>query len=443
MKKLSLILTVFCILSFTGCKKSNSDDQTTPPKSTYKIAVLSDIHYMDPSLLVHDGPAFQAYLKMDRKLLAESDAILRESVSELLASKPDLVLISGDLTKDGELISHQSVAGFILQLINAGIKVRVTVGNHDVNNPHALKYDGATATRVPSVTADDIKSIYANSGYGDALYSDPNSLSYVSEPIPNLWLITIDAAEYYNNNDSTDVTAGKIKPETMTWVLARLAEASQKGKTVIGMMHHGILEHFSGQSTMFPEYVVDSWSTVSDQLMNAGLKIIFTGHFHANDIVKKASGNNFLFDIETGSTVTYPCPYRVITYIKDSSLAITTNYITTINYAGLNGQSFPTYAKNILQAGMDTISKLTLMAPPYNAPAQVAIAVAPRMRNAMMAHYAGDETLTADENALIQATIAQAGALGPMLNLYLMSLWTDLPPKDNTLTINLKTGNSN
>ena len=194
---------------------------------------------------------------------------------------------------------------------------------------------------------------------------------------------------------------------------------------------------------MFSEYVVDSWSTVSDQLMNAGLKIMFTGHFHANDIVKKTSGSNFLFDIETGSTVTYPCPYRVITYIKDSSLVITTNHITTINYAGLNGQEFSTYAKNTLQAGMDTLSKLTLMAPPYNAPAPIAMAVAPRMRNAMMAHYAGDETLSADENALIQATIAQAGALGPMLNLYLMSLWTDLPPKDNTLTINLRTGNSN
>ncbi|MEI7491106.1 MAG: metallophosphoesterase [Bacteroidota bacterium] len=443
MKKLSLLLAALCILSINACKKSSSDNQTTPTKSTFKIAVLSDIHYMDPSLLVHDGPAFQAYLKMDRKLLAESDAILRESVTELLVSKPDLVLISGDLTKDGELISHQSVAGLISQLINAGIKVRVTVGNHDVNNPHALKYDGTNATRVPSVRADDIKSIYANSGYGDALYSDPNSLSYVSEPIPNLWLITIDAAEYYNNNDSTDVTEGIIKPETMTWALARLAEANLKGKTVIGMMHHGILEHFSGQATMFSEYVVDNWSTVSDQLMNAGLKIMFTGHFHANDIVKKATGNNFLFDIETGSTVTYPCPYRVITYVKDSTLAITTNHITTINYAGLNGQPFATYAKNALQAGMDTISKLTLMAPPYYAPAPIAMAVAPRMRNAMMAHYAGDESLSADENALIQATIAQAGALGPILNLYLMSLWTDLTPKDNTLTINLKTGSSN
>ena len=443
MKKLFVIIFALGILTFAGCKKSSSDEPSPLSKSSYKIAVLSDIHYMDPSLLVHDGAAFQEYLKTDRKLLAESDAIMKESISELLIAKPDLVLISGDLTKDGEQISHQTLSGLLSQLINAGIKVRVTVGNHDVNNPFSYKYDGANQSRVANVSADNIKTIYNNCGYGDALNSDPASLSYVSEPLPGLWLITIDACEYYNNNDSTDVTAGKIKPETMTWVLARLAAAKQQGKTVIGMMHHGILEHFAGQSTMFPEYVVSNWAAESDQLMNAGLKIMFTGHFHANDIVKKTAGSNFLFDVETGSTVTYPCPYRLITYIKDSLLVISTSHITTINYPGLNGLSFPVYGKNALQTGLDTISKLTLMAPPYNAPAPIAMAVAPRMRNAMMAHYAGDESLSAEENALIQATIAQAGALGPMLNLYLMSLWNDLPPKDNSLSINLRTGNSN
>jgi len=439
MKKLTFIILSCVLIAVIGCKKSNTDSSTTT-KSTYKIAVLSDIHYMDPSLLVSDGSAFQDYLKKDRKLLAESDAILRETIAELLVAKPDLVLISGDLTKDGERVSHNSVASLLTQLTSQGIKVRVIVGNHDVDNPFALQYNGANTTPVPTVTADDIKSIYSNYGFSDAIYSDPNSLSYVSEPIPNLWLLCIDACEYYNNNDTTDVTAGTIKPETMTWALARLAEANTKGKTIIGMMHHGILEHFSGESVMFPEYVVQNWTTTSDQLMNAGLKIMFTGHFHANDITKKTSGTKVLYDIETGSTVTYPCPYRMFTYLKDSMLSITTNHITTINYAGLNGVPFTTYAENALQVGLDTISKLTLMAPPYNAPQAMAIAVAPRMRNAMMAHYAGDEVLSATEDTLIQATLRQAGPLAPMLNMYLMSLWTDLPPKDNALTIFYKSG---
>jgi UDP-2,3-diacylglucosamine pyrophosphatase LpxH len=440
MKKLTLILLSCAFVYLAGCKKSSNDTNSTS-KTTFKIAVLSDIHVMDHSLLVQDGPAFQAYLKQDRKLLAESDDIFNEAISELIASKPDLVLISGDLTKDGEAVSHHTVANMLTSLMNAGIKVRVICGNHDISNPFAVQYNGSTTTPVPNISQADFKSIYYNFGYSDAIYTDPNSLSYITEPLPNLWLFCIDDCEYYGNNDSTDVTAGTIKSQTMAWLMTHLTEAKQKGKTIIGMEHHGVIEHFTGQSLYFSEYVLQHWQTTSDSLMNAGLNIIFTGHFHANDITKKTSGSKFLYDIETGSTVTYPCPYRMITYYKDSAFSITTNHITNCNY-NTNGIPFTTWAQNSLQVGMDTLSKLTLMGAPYYAPQSLALLFAPRMRNAMMAHYAGDENLSAAEDTLIVHTIPLGGPLGPILQQYIMTLWTDLPPHDNTLFIDLKSGNS-
>jgi len=114
------------LLLNNSCREDTSD--TIISKSAYTIAVISDIHYMDPSLLPDTGStAFKEYLKTDGKLLAESDAIMKEVIGELLQArpKPDLVLIPGDLTKDGELVSHQSVSKYLSQLINAGIKVRV------------------------------------------------------------------------------------------------------------------------------------------------------------------------------------------------------------------------------------------------------------------------------------------------------------------------------
>ena len=108
----------------------------------------------------------------------------------------------------------------------------------------------------------------------------------------------------------------------MTWALARLAEAAAKGKMVFGIMHHALINHNTDQNLSFSDLVVDRSSTVSDSLMNGGLKVVFTGHRHASDIVKKTTGNNFLYDIETISTVVYPCTYRMIAYIKDSALII-------------------------------------------------------------------------------------------------------------------------
>ncbi|MEI6435849.1 MAG: hypothetical protein WCP32_13465 [Bacteroidota bacterium] len=59
---------------------------------------------------------------------------------------------------------------------------------------------------------------------------------------------------------------------TMTWALARLAEAGAKGKMVFGMMHHALINHFTDQNLSFSDMLVDRSSTVSDSLMNGGEK---------------------------------------------------------------------------------------------------------------------------------------------------------------------------
>ena len=162
-----------------------------------KVAILSDIHVMAPSLLVKDGPAFQAYLAQDPKLLEYSAQILDVTINKLINQRPDLVLISGDLTKDGEIISHELVASMLRKLTLNGIKVLVTVGNHDINNPEAVRYINDKTVRVPTVQTDKIPNIYAKFGFDNAISNDPNSLSYVNEPIKGLWVITIDENKYY------------------------------------------------------------------------------------------------------------------------------------------------------------------------------------------------------------------------------------------------------
>ncbi len=437
MKNLFVLPAILILFFSAGCKKSNT--VYSPGADSYTIAVLADDHYMDPSLLIKDGPAFQDYLVTDGKLLAASDAIMQEAIQELLQAKPDLVLIPGDLTKDGELVCHNSVHSYLEQLIQAGIKVRVITGNHDIFNPHSYQYNGATQTRVANIGPSQFRSIYYDCGYSDALYTDPNSLSYVSEPLPNLWLIAIDCCKYDSVID-TIYTAGAIRPGTMKWVLDRLAEAALKGKTVFGMMHHGLVEQFSEKHVTFPGFMLDDYQDASNQLMNAGLKIMFTGHFHATDITEQQSGNHTLYDIETGSIIVYPCAYRMITYIKDSSLILTTKHIKNANYSIAPYQTFTQYAESLTLIAADTMFTTTFnkgKQPSYN---DTAWHISNCMGSSLMVHLYGDEDRALEDTASIGQTARHYGA--PWLPYYCEFLWTDKIPRDNSLTILLKSGAS-
>jgi 3',5'-cyclic AMP phosphodiesterase CpdA len=444
MKKLGFIVSALMLLAIAGCNKEdlefrmqpgnrNVNDNICFNQGSIKIAVLSDLHYMDPSLLRSDGSAFQMYLMQDPKLLAESGAILQQILRKLIIEKPDLVLISGDLTKDGELVSHKSLLKQLEVLNRNHIKVLVVPGNHDINNPDAKLFDGDNATPVPTITPDNFRSLYGDYGYRNAIARDPNSLSYVSEPFKNLRILALDANEYYNNTPVYCVVAGTIKDATMEWAKLQLADAKAKGKTVIGMMHHGVIEHFMGESVMFPDYLVDNWGSKADELMQAGLKVIFTGHFHSHDAVERTLGNLSLTDIETGSPVIYDSPFRIVNLVKNK-LYITTQHINRISFPGLNGISFHEYEKSFSLNGFEFQAKYMLMNPPYNVPEEVANQISPVFAEAMLAHFGGDETISAETNAKIQAI----NDISPDLANILYALYTDLPPADNNLVVDLK-----
>jgi 3',5'-cyclic AMP phosphodiesterase CpdA len=140
-----------------------------------KIAIVSDIHYMSSSLLKNNaasGVAFQAYLDQDPKLIEFSDPIFRQCMKQVIAEKPDMLLIPGDLTKDGEKVSHQDLLKLLNQFDLAHIKVFVVPGNHDVNNPESAQYDGDNATPAPSISAADFAGYYARYGYDHAISRD-------------------------------------------------------------------------------------------------------------------------------------------------------------------------------------------------------------------------------------------------------------------------------
>jgi 3',5'-cyclic AMP phosphodiesterase CpdA len=218
-------------------------------------------------------------------------------------------MVSGDLTKDGERQCHDKVSKALSKLTQNGIKVFVVPGNHDVNNPLAYKYDGDNTISVPSITQDEFASIYKNFGYGSAIYRDKDTLSYVAEPTDNLWIVALDTCRYKENKPGEEeIFSGKMSQEQEEWLCDMLKKANENKKAVIVLEHHGLVEHWIGQSKLHPEYLIPDYKRVGELMASYNVRLAFTGHYHAQDIVmSKFDNGGFLYDIETGSLITAPC----------------------------------------------------------------------------------------------------------------------------------------
>ena len=197
----------------------------------HKIVVIADPHVMGNDLLVgnqnnEDGSAWQTYLAGSRKLIDYSQALFDQTVTTIsgMTENPELVLIVGDLTKDGEQASHDYVKGKLDDLKDAGIPTLVIPGNHDWgtnnNNSDAVYYNGTTTSPAPTIeTAADFATFYADYGYGASSERLENTLSYACEPITGLVVIGIDSGK-----------DGVLSETTLDWVCTKAAAARTAGK---------------------------------------------------------------------------------------------------------------------------------------------------------------------------------------------------------------------
>jgi hypothetical protein len=430
LKFFSLILLIFfvasCSKDLVDAPDQTSDDaawlKSSSPK--VKIALLSDVHYMHPSLLpadLEDSPTLLAALNRDRKIPQLSDLIFRKVLSELISEKPDIVLVCGDLAREGEFINHQTVSGLLQKLENNGMKVYVVPGNNDLLNPDAYSFTSEPPVHVPNITPDQFTSLFANFGYNEALYRDVNSLSYICQPCDGLWILGID------------ISKRTLQPNTLLWIQGKMAEANENGIRVIPFMHYGIIEHYTGQNKLEPLVRNAGENVVA--FMNAGIRLLFTGHYHANDMVDFTSEGKTLTDIQTGSLVTPPYPYRIMT-LDDNFINIDTRRVTSVDGECPEGADFLNYSATCIDSylvGFFTYYASALQKV-YGIPADKYPAAVPYFAKAFKAYIAGDEKLDPSERKKIDLLGQNVPTALPFLN----SLWTDLPPKDNKVHIKLK-----
>lgn len=356
-----------------------------------KISIMSDTHVL-PKELIADNPAYTRAMHSDRKLFTQSQGIFDEAINLAKKNDSEIIMIAGDLTKDGEEQSHAYVSSKLEAWKSEreanGKKAAYFVipGNHDINNYDGYdftKYNKANDTAELAgltthtmfnsmykslyegaklyIDSDEYKSYMANhqgvaEGHGSSSYAKHIDLAGSIEGKSGLTVIGIDTsintADVTPNGKDSHITAGTMGENLYQWAKKQVIEAKKRNDVVFLLSHHGYIPHFVKEPELLKEYLLNEWNEKcydgkrpAEAFADLGVSYVFTGHMHAQDIAKVVSKEgNTIYDIETGSTVTYPCPIRHIslknainTVNPEHSLDVKTELIKNITYTDPKG----------------------------------------------------------------------------------------------------------
>ena len=242
--------------------------------------VVSDTHLIADSLH-DDGQAFSQMQKTSQgKDLYYQETALSAFVRMAEEKKPAAIIVTGDVTFNGERVSAERFAEIFKPLTKT--KLLVLPGNHDIYDGWAREFHGKKQYYAGQISPRMWRNIFRTS-YETAVSVDNSSLAYSVQLNPDYLLILADSNDYGKEESSTaPATAGFLGKEQRKWIKEQLQYASQNNLRVIFCMHHNLYAH---NPAVNKGYVVDDYRELRKLLAQYNVKLVFSGHIHAQNIM--------------------------------------------------------------------------------------------------------------------------------------------------------------
>ncbi|MDB9317875.1 metallophosphoesterase family protein [Nodularia spumigena] len=251
----------------------------------FRFAVVSDLHIALPHTIWDHPSRFH--------LVEVSIPAFESAIEHLTQLNLDFLLLPGDLTQHSEPENHLWLQERLAKL---PFPTYVVPGNHDV--PVVIANE-------QSIGFADFPHYYRKFGY-----ENPQQLYYTHQLLPGVRLIGLNSNFF--NEDGEQV--GRLDAEQLKWLEEVLAAAGDE--LVLVMVHHNVVEHLPEQSRhpLGKRYMLENSPQLLEILRRYGVKLVFTGHLHIQDVACSQG----VYDITTGSLVSYPHPYRVFEFQQDN-----------------------------------------------------------------------------------------------------------------------------
>ena len=273
-------------------------------KTSLKIIVASDLHYFLKDYYQDCEWFEESMLYGDGKMVTYGDEIVNAFIKAVIKEKPDIVLLTGDLTFNGEIGSHQQLAQLLTKITKQNIPVAVIPGNHDIDNIYTKGYGQDDYFDVDNIDAQTFREIYHNLGYQLASATHAGSLSYRIDLNDDYVLLMMDS----NAHELTKMTLGAggfFTDSTMQWLKQQLSDIQSQGKIPLVAMHHNLAIH---NELLNEGYTIQDHESIAELFAEYHVPFVLSGHIHCQNI-REIQG---IYDIASSSLLDAPLQYGII-----------------------------------------------------------------------------------------------------------------------------------
>ncbi|MBE6756853.1 MAG: metallophosphoesterase [Ruminococcaceae bacterium] len=307
-----------------------------------KITVVSDTHYYSKKNGI-EGKAFMLENNRSTNLIKDSEEVLKAFFNQIADDKSsDIVLISGDLTKNGEPESHKEFIELLHELKTKDKRVYVITATHDFQgNGICHRFEGDKKIDIPSARREELLEMYRDFGPDEAIAIHEDSMSYVVQLADGFRLFAL-------NDDRNHEGKSGFSKDCFKWIEEQFEDAKKNNQLVIAMSHHPVLSPSPFFSLIGKGDMMGDHEIRREQFADMGMSFMFTGHSHMHDISYHFSENgNIFYDITTAATVGYPALYRQVTFDrKENIMKIETKRLESEPDIEFNGKNFEEHLEN-------------------------------------------------------------------------------------------------
>ena len=276
----------------------------TSASAETRLMVVSDLHYLAPELYRDSSLFLQILRNGDGKVTQHGDTLLEALYRQIQSEQPDALIVTGDLTFNGEKLSHAALAEWFGTVEDAGVPVWVIPGNHDINTVRPVGFGNGLYYTVESVTPEEFAAIYAG-------FLEPGEagFSYTAKISDDLRVAMTDVSWYSNQAETFDL----FTPAHAAWLEAVLRDADAAGAKVVTATHHSLLPHTDFARDSFLMFGSESMLKLAAEY---GVKLNLSGHLHIQHIARSED----MADAALGAFCIWPHRYALVTCRGDGKL---------------------------------------------------------------------------------------------------------------------------